>query len=396
MYISVMKYADISIAVVGSGLAGSTFIAAIAAYVREVILLERCIPEAMTQLHDQRPISLSYSTYVMLQNLGLWDQLSVQAGLIEQVHVSEQGRLGSLQLTAADAKLDALGYVIPFGRLQEIIYRQALSHANVRHIIMTDVIAINEADSVEITLMTTEGEQIIYADYLVAADGMHSPCRELLNISIKKTDHHDNALTAILTLQQPHDGIAYERFTKQAVFALLPMWDRYQYRLVCTLDSEQSSLISDDNLLRMATECFASRIGPILSLVQAGCYPLKTIIAKQQTTQRCVLLGDSAHRIYPLSAQGYNLTVRDCAVLVDCLTHSCSLDDYARARKTDQQFIVNFTQGLEWLFGLQFPLLNHLRSTALFKIDMLLPLKRKLIQQLLGRQGHLAELLCET
>lgn len=388
-----MNYADISIAVVGSGLAGSTFIAAIAAHVRDVILLDRVMPEMQ---HDQRPISLSYSTVTLLKNLGLWDKLSEQAGLIEQVHVSEQGRLGSLRLAAADMQFDALGYVIPFAKLQTVIYQRALEQRNVHQLIVNDIVAIDEAENVSLTVMTESGEQQVQADYLIAADGMHSRCRELLDITAKETDHNDTALTAILTIEQPHQGIAYERFTKRGTMALLPMWDRHQYRLVWTLSSEQVQALTSDELMTAVMDVFGSRIGVINGLKMTGGYPLKTILAKQQVTQRCVLLGDSAHRIYPLSAQGYNLTARDCAALVDCLLTTCELDEYAAQRKRDQRVITGFTQGLEWVFGLQLPLFDHLRATALFKTDMLPPLKRKLVNELLGRHGRMAELLCEA
>jgi 2-octaprenyl-6-methoxyphenol hydroxylase len=381
--------------VVGSGLAGSTFIAAMASKAEKITLLERCLPDAVIGSKDQRPISLSYSTVIMLRNLGVWDKLAKHAGAIDCVHVSEQNRFGSLTLKASDAELHALGYVVPFHLLSEALYECAMSQSNVECISVTDITAINETDGVCVTYASNDGECDIRGDYLIAADGMNSRCRELLDIKVKESSHNDMALTAMLTLAGSHNGVAYERFTKQGVLALLPMWDRHQYRLVWTIDKARFDELTDEALLRVVGDTFGSRVGAIKNLSRMGDYPLKTSSASKQITEHCVLLGDSAHRIYPLAAQGYNLTVRDCAMLVDILSAGGSLEEYAKLRRSDQKFISCFTQGLEWVFGLQLPLLDHLRSTALLKMDLLVPLKKKLILKILGRGSKQPELLCE-
>lgn len=391
-----MNYRDISIIVVGSGLSGSTFVAAIAPWVREVIWLDRESSQTAATVSDQRPLSLSYTTVVLLQNLGLWDSLSPYSGPIKQVHVSEQGRLGSLLLSAVDMDVAALGYVVPYVELEKIVFDAATARKNVRRIYITEIDSIDEQEGVAIHVATTAGSETIHADYLVAADGLHSRCRELLHIKTRKKDHHDRALTAMITLKKPHDCCAYERFTKRGVLALLPMWDRYQYRLVWTLDRDEVNASTHEDVLAAVETTFGTRIGAITGLELMGSYPLSTTIALQQATQRCVLLGDSAHRIYPIAAQGYNLTARDCAALVDCIVQSQELSVYAKQRQRDQCFIAGFTQGLEWIFGLQLPLLDHLRSTALLKLDMLTFTKQALLQNLLGRHGQQAELLCEA
>lgn len=383
------------IIVVGSGLAGATFVAAMAQRSARITLLERSLPEAMTHQKDERPISLSYATVTLLKNLSLWDQLAPFASMISSVHVSEQCRFGSLKLNASDAGLEALGYVVPFYLLQETIYHHAMQSKHIECISVKDIIAITEDDKVNVTFATADGERTVQADKLVAADGQQSPCRRLLNIEIKETAHHDVALTALLQLSRPHDGVAYERFTKKGVMALLPMWDAYQYRLVWTVDRSLAAALTDEQLLKTIQNTFSSRIGPVKQVQRIGQYPLSTLLAKKQVTTHCVLLGDSAHRIYPLAAQGYNLTARDIAALVDVLSENNTLEDYVALRKKDQKFIVAFTQGLEWVFGLQLPLLDHLRSTALLKMDLLTPVKNQLIQSMLGRNVRQPFLLCE-
>ncbi len=385
------------IIVVGSGLAGLTCIAALAGIAERITLLERDTvePSVEASQKDERPLSLSYSSVVFLKNLRLWDQIASYAAPIDTVHVSEQYRFGSLTLKAADVALDALGYVIPFYILQDALQQFVLAQAHVQREIILDLMRIDEDEHVSITFATATGQQMLRADYVIAADGVSSPCRRLLNIQAKETPQQDVALTAMLALTKPHQHIAYERFTPQGVLALLPMWDTHQYRLVWTLDTARHAVLSDAELVSQINSVFASRIGRVSGVKREGSYPLTTCIAQHSVTSHCVLIGDSAHRMYPLAAQGYNLTLRDCAQLVDVLAQGRPLSEYARLRAADQKVITHFTHSLEWVFGLQLPLFSSVRAAVLFKLDWLPLFKKQLILRLLGRAGPQPELLCE-
>ena len=380
------------IIVVGSGLVGATFIAAAKHLNCRITLLERA---PVNQAHDERPISLSYPTIILLQNLGLWSLLVKHATPILQVHVSEQGRLGSLLLKASDSQHDALGYVIPYHLLEKTLYDHAAQRDCVERIEVTDIVAIQESTQNAITFATQAGEQTLAADYVIAADGVNSRCRQLLNIHATETGHGDSAVTALITCQQSHDGTAYERFTKQGVLALLPMWDQHQYRLVWTVNKDYFASLTEQAIIDKIKTAFETRIGTITAFELKDSYPLKTVLAQLQATQHTVLLGDSAHRIYPLAAQGYNLAVRDIAVLIDVLQDQKPLADYVTQRKADQQFTTQFTAGLECIFGLQVPLFNHVRAMGLFSADLLPFVKKRLIRQISGQVGRQPRLLCK-
>lgn len=372
---------------------GASFIAAMQHAGLKIAVLEKQLPEAIVSGQDQRPISLSDSTIVALKNLNLWPDIAAHAGPICAVHISERGRFGSLYLKAEDAKLDALGHVVPYGLLQRQLYECAMLHATC--VTVNDINKISQ-DRKKVTVYadTHAGEHVLEAKYLIAADGMHSRCRDLLDIGVKETSHDDVALSAVLTMKHAHDGMAFERFTKSGVLALLPMWDAKQYRLVWTLDKASAESIEAHEIRQVVHDNFSSRIGLVDGIQFSGKYPLQTMIADQQVKDNVVLLGDSAHRLYPIAAQGYNLAIRDIAVLVDVIQQRLPLSQYVKARQPDQKFIAEFTQGLEMIFGLNIPLLDHLRSTSLLAIDCSSRLKSFLLQKLLGRMDSQPELLC--
>src|SRR5690606_1254323 len=61
---------------------------------------------------DARSTVLSAGTVAYFRALGLWDTLAAVATPIQQIHVSDQGRFGSVRLDSADEQVDALGHVV--------------------------------------------------------------------------------------------------------------------------------------------------------------------------------------------------------------------------------------------------------------------------------------------
>lgn len=381
------------ITVVGSGLIGLSAALALSQAGFQVTILSQSPLDKQTQ--DQRPISISLTTQRFLQNINVWTTCRFQAAPIDSVHTSEQGVFGALRLSASDINADALGYVLPFYHLEQVLIEQVMQSTIDFHQI-DDVCVIEEGDE-EVTLVVMEAghTQHRVTDWLIAADGRSSKCRELLEIEVAEARHGDVAHTAIVTCESPHANQAFERFTQHGVWAMLPMWKSHQYRLVWTTQGK-SEQPDDVSWLQQLKAVFLGYVTGINSLAYTGSYPLQTIIATSQACTRCVLLGDAAHRLYPISAQGFNLSVRDVAALVDTLVQGKPLVDYVKQRLPDQRCVARLTALLEQLFGTHVPGLKKYRGLALGVMDAVLPFKRHLINQLLGRQGKQPSLLCKS
>ena len=102
------------IVIAGGGPVGATVALALAAGGLPVKVLEaRLAPEA----HDPRAIALSEGSRLILQRLGVWSELEVDATPIRTIHVSEKGRLGRTILTSEQVQRSALGYVVDYSAL---------------------------------------------------------------------------------------------------------------------------------------------------------------------------------------------------------------------------------------------------------------------------------------
>ncbi len=66
-----------------------------------------------------RPIALSHASRLILERAGAWGRLSPTP--ITAIHVSQQGGFGRTRMSAADAGVPALGYVVDYAALLEAL-----------------------------------------------------------------------------------------------------------------------------------------------------------------------------------------------------------------------------------------------------------------------------------
>ena len=127
--------------------------------------------------------------------------------------------------------------------------------------------------------------------------------------------------------------------------------------------------------------------------------------ALRLTAQRAVLVGNSAHGLHPVAAQGFNLGLRDVAALCDCIADAIAdegeaadvgsarlLQRYADWRKSDQKKLVGFTDGLVRLFGSSAPPLRALRNVGMLGFDLVPGVRSLFAKHTMGLAGRLPRL----
>lgn len=391
-----------NIVIAGAGLVGTSFALSMKNRGLSIHILETHLPDLFTQPQtDSRPISLSFGSVRILEALGVWNALEELACPILNVHVSEQGRFGVTHFTAAEQKVSALGYVVPFAKLQSALYHAAAAQSDIIFTSIQSIDAIHtDTKGAEMKANTTSGELMIQADLFVAADGTQSSCRDLLGISHTEKDSGDIAHIYQLALSETHHHTAYERFTKFGVLAVLPLHNNHRAQLVWTMTpriANKTADWDDAKILLFLQDSFEGRLS-ITDVKKSAQFPLKTVIAEKQIMQSAVLLGNAAHTIYPVAAQGFNLGLHDAALLSDVLMDAKKslgdlsvLKNYEAQVSKHQEAIFCITDQLTSIFEL--PLMGGLRGLGLLTTDLITPIKNKLAKRTMGITEKLPRLL---
>jgi 2-octaprenyl-6-methoxyphenol hydroxylase len=153
--------------------------------------------------------------------------------------------------------------------------------------------------------------------------------------------------------------------------------------------------LDDEAFLSRAQERFGDVMGTFLKAGKRSAYPLKLVRAERDVDDHVVILGNAAHAIHPVGAQGFNLALRDVAVLAEVLADhdegdpgaSELLQRYSDWRKPDQRSTIAMSDGMARMFSHPSVILAGLR-TAGFAAHSLLPgLRRRTALSFMGYRG---------
>lgn len=379
---------EVDVAIVGGGLVGASLAAALAPTGLRLALVEGAAADDDRQpSFDDRTTALGNGTRRVFEALGLWPDIAPQAAAIRRIHVSDAGRFGFARLEAAELGLDAFGFVATNRSLGAAL-RARLAAMPALHLRMPArcTAARLQADHVE---LHTDGDAApIRARLAVAADGVKSLLREAAGLEAGVEDYGQVAVVAHAAATRPADGTAYERFTPQGPFAVLPLAGG-AYGVVWTVasaDADRVLAMSDAEYLAALQQAFGWRAGRFTRVGARQAYPLKLLRAARVTAPRVVLVGNAAQGLHPVAGQGFNLGLRDAATLAELLAEAMSaaarsasafdagapalLEAHAACRERDRDGITRFTDGLVKVFGDTRPGVPLARDIGLLLFDL--------------------------
>ncbi|MEZ5500348.1 MAG: 2-octaprenyl-6-methoxyphenyl hydroxylase [Steroidobacteraceae bacterium] len=389
---------EFDVLIVGGGMVGASLALALGQSGRSVALLEAIAADSALQpSFDERTTALGNGSRQIFTALGVWPQIEREAAAIEQIHVSDAGRFGFARLDASELDLAAFGYVVPNRVIGTVLWARLAAMENVSLLVPARVENVEyETRFARVSARLREGQHLLQAPLLIAADGAHSVVRQAAGIDVEVEDYEQVALVANVETDSAARGIAYERFTPQGPIALLPRSDR-QFTAVWTRpasDAATALALDDATFLAQLQDAFGWRAGRMQRLARCGSYPLQLSRASGLVGRRTLVIGNAAQALHPVAGQGFNLGLRDVAFVCEWLQEAvgdpgseAQLARYANARNADREAVTRFTDTLIRTFGDRRPWLAAARDLGLLLFDLAPPVKRALAGISYGMAG---------
>lgn len=375
--------------VVGGGPAGLTVAIALAMGGIDTVLAGR-----RPSKPDNRTTALLAGSVTALETLGVWPLCRAHAAPLKIMRlIDDTGRLWrapEVKFDAAEIDLEAFGYNIENRHLVAALEQHARSFATLR-LIDDDVVGVELGENV--VAVSLKSGEILHAPLVVGADGRHSLCREAAGITIDTRDYPQVALTVCMKHSRPHRDASTEFHTPSGPFTLVPLPGN-RSSLVWVLDPRRADDIAelDDTTLSAEVERAAhSLLGKIEIEPGRGLFPLSVATARLFGENRIALVGEAAHVIPPIGAQGLNLGLRDAATIGELAAQAHRnggdiggvgvLANYDKMRRADVSGRSMAVDLLNRTLLTDFLPIQGMRGVGLYLLDRIGPLRRAAMRE---------------
>ncbi|MEO1092107.1 MAG: FAD-dependent monooxygenase [Pseudomonadota bacterium] len=243
-------------------------------------------------------------------------------------------------------------------------------------------------------LLTLDDGVVITTPLVVGADGKGSKVRQTLGINIRRHDYGQMANTALLEHAGDAGDVSTELHKPGGPFTTVPAGARRSSLVWLEPEPTANTIgaLDDAGFAAAVDEFSADRLGPVSAVHGRGLMPVVGTLAGRLVAPGALILGEAAHSVSPLGAQGFNLTVRDCRALHEAarragsgaaLARSESLLRYERARLTETRAVFWLIDTLNRAVLRADPALGVARGLGLEAVARLQPVRQQLMQRLL-------------
>jgi 2-octaprenyl-6-methoxyphenol hydroxylase len=390
---------EFDVAIVGGGMVGASCALALGGTDRKVALIEAIAHDSAAQpSFDERTTALGNASRRIFEGLGIWSRLLPQAAAIRSIHVSQAGRFGFARLEADAQGIEAFGYVVANRLIGAALWESLKVAKNITLFVPARPQAVQiESDAVSVTIGAAgRATERIRARLVVGADGAQSLVRTAAGIDARIEDYGQRALVANVAADRAHEGRAFERFTSAGPLAVLPLHGG-GFTVVWSATPERAQELlgmADAAFLAELQALFGWRAGRFVRAGRRASYDLALTRAVASIGERSALIGNAAQALHPVAGQGFNLGLRDGAMLAELIAADAEdaggaplLRRFCDWRARDRRGVIRFTDGLIKLFGDRRRGVGLLRDLGLLLFDLMPPAKSALARVSAGFGG---------
>lgn len=373
--------------VIGTGLSGMSMAAALAHHGFDVTL----IGPKPSDTPDDRTTAILQPNIDFLDSLGLWAPLAATATPLIRLELHDTARTSFFESSEMD--LDQFGFNIVNTQLKEALQARLLGNPAI-HWQQTNVETMTR--STKGWTLQLANKKKIQAQLVIAADGRTSKTREAAGIACDEKPEQQAALVTTLACEKPHHYTSAEWYREGGPFTLVPCRNKQLALVWC--DKEQiidAQLKADtDKLSAALTDMTEMRFGALRVTGASQKWPIRPLKAQKLVAPHLALIGEAAHVLPPIGAQGFNTSLLDIKSLLHQLlkgrklglavSDPALLNAYAHQRASDIALRYHGITRLNDLIRAQHPASAFVRRIALNALDRVTPLRRQIMRFAMG------------
>lgn len=390
----------VDVLVAGGGIAGLAAAAAVSARGLSVLLADPAPPpdDASAPGADLRSTAYLQPSRDLLDAVGAWPVLAPHATPLEALEVIDTTgwpprERARRRFLAADVSELPFGWNVPNWRARAALTAELAGREGVtqRRAAVRGVLARTAGATAWL-----EGGERIEAALVIGADGRGSAVREALGIEARVLRYGQAALAFAVRHTRPHGNVSTEIYNAGGAFTTVPLGDHEGQpasAVVWMHDAPAARRLAEAEPGAFAAEMALRSMGvlgemaPITPLTR---WPVVSQWARELTAPRALLLGEAAHAMPPIGAQGLNASLADVAALVAALEAGHGpgepemLAAYERARAADIRLRLALVDAFNRVARSPLPPLQWARRTGLAAAHDIAPLRRSLMRAGLG------------
>ena len=389
--------------VVGGGPAG--LVAALAA--AQAGFATVAVGPAVDPARDTRTTALFTGSVAMLGNLGLTAALGTALVPMTDLRlIDDTGglwRAPEILFRADELGLDAFGMNVDNAALNTALLAAARAQPNLR--LIEDTVAADfQFDDADVTVRCANGGSVT-AQLIVGADGRGSRCRAEAGIDVTASPYPQSAVATRFHHTRPHDNISSEFHRTAGPLTTVPLNGKESSLIWVEAPEEAKRLMALDEVafVRELDTRLMGLLGPITAIGRRATFPLSRMSASRLGARRIALVGEAAHVIPPIGAQGLNLGLRDVAAVIELATQArrvgadigseALLTAYDSARSSDISTRATAIDTLNRSLISDFLPLHLVRGAGLHALNTLPWLRRIVMREGLHPTGHVPPLM---
>ena len=275
---------------------------------------------------DTRSTAYLRPSKEFLDNIGIWKHLSKNANPLKTLSIINSSSgfpynniISETKFNAIEIFQDEFGWNINNNQTKKILF-ELVKKDKMINFEYDEIINIKEFD--ETLTVCLKNKKQINTKLLIGADGRNSFIRKNYNINADIDSLDQKAITFLIKHEYKHTDISYEIYKTGGPFTTVPLKnDKLNTSAVVWVDNKKNI----DNLLKLNKKEFnrevnkrsVNKLGDISVISELEIFPVSTQIADKLVDHRMILIGEAAHALPPIGAQGLNLTIKDIKEIYD-------------------------------------------------------------------------------